>query len=122
MIIIEHRKRNAIAKINEKENEKKKTASIKSNGTRKRRMENLTTISNDNSIKPSDSASNGQLKSLGDSIEPNGKYDSLSRQQSSPNVLTTSLPPPVPPPRPLLPHSKSLNAVTLSSHKVCTEV
>ena len=131
VIIIEHRKRRKRMRMEETSaltaiatlTQQVPVLPKKASSGRKRRPASTLAVSNGNLAAQSSSAVNLRVDSQTDRTEPNGKSDPLPRRQSSSTIASIPLPPPpLPPPRPAISHSKSLNTVSLTSHKICTEV
>jgi hypothetical protein len=82
----------------------------------------MLTTSNGSLSPQSTSMTNLRPISMTDEIDSIGTSDPLPRRKRS--SASFQIPPPLPPPRPTISHSKSLTAVTssLDNHKICTEV
>ena len=87
----------------------------KSTGKRK-----MSTKSNNRLTPQSISMTNLHPNRIAIDIDQNGNSDPLPRRQ---HLSTPFLnPPPLPPPRPTIAHSKSLTTVDSTSQKICTAV
>ncbi len=80
----------------------------------------MLTKSNNSLVPQSTSMTNLPPNSTAGEFDSNGNSDPLPRRKYSTTLFP--IPPPLPPPRPSIPHSKSLTTVNLNSHKICTEV
>lgn len=114
VIIIEHRKRQKLTLIHEK-SQSLLSLPKKSNLNRKDGTKSTNSLAAQTpsmtSLRPNSVA--GEFDSAGNS-------DPLPRRKRS--SATFPVPPPLPPPRPTIEHSKSLTTVSLNSQKICTEV
>ncbi len=116
--MIEHRKRQKLALLNEKTQLPilPKKSTIKRQG----RIDTMLTASTGSLPPKSTSITHLRPNSIAGEIDINGNSDPLPRRKRSP--ASFPIPPPLPPPRPTMSHSKSLTNVSLNSHQICTEV
>ena len=118
VIIIEHRKRQRLTHFNGQH--QLPMLPKKSTIKRKERTGVLSIKSNDNSSAQSISMTN--LRRISTAGEPysTGNTDPLPRRKRLSSSFLT--PPPLPPPRPNISHSKSLTTVSLHNQKISTPV
>ena len=80
----------------------------------------MLTKSNGSLARQSTSMTNLRPNSIAGEFDLNGNSDPLPRRKHSSALFL--IPPPLPPPRPPIAHSKSLTTVNVNSPKICTEV
>lgn len=114
VIIIEHRKRQKLALLNEK-SQSLSSLPRKSNLNRKDGTKSTNSLA-----VQTPSMTSLRPNSIAGEFDSTGNSDPLPRRKRS--SATFPVPPPLPPPRPMIEHSKSLTTVSLNSQKICTEV
>jgi len=80
----------------------------------------MLSTTNDSVTPQSTSMINLHPNSIAGDIDSTGNSDPLPRRKSP--LASSPIPPPLPPSRPTISHSKSLVSVSLNGHKICTEV
>ncbi|CAF3375309.1 unnamed protein product [Rotaria socialis] len=121
VIIIEHKKRQQLTLLNAKKQQHQLSTLLKRPVTKRHtKIGGNFTKSTNSLAAASYSTTNLRPLSFRDEIDSSGNTDPLPRRKHSPDSFR--IPPPLPEPRPTMPHSKSLITDSLTCPQMCTEV
>ncbi|CAF0933657.1 unnamed protein product [Rotaria sordida] len=124
VIILEQKKHQQVTHLNEKQQQQQQhqlpILPKKSTMKRQGKLGTMLTTSVGSLPPQSISMTNIRPYSVFSEVDSNGYTDPLPRRKRSPQ--SSQIPPPLPPPRSAISHSKSLTTVSLNNHQMCTAV